>query len=185
MYFNSTGPENTGEAIKLAIREAKDRQVSHIVIASNTGSNAFALAEEAQKQGYNGKLVCVSHVFGFKNNGENELSGENRQKLEKQGISVCTAAHALSGGERSLSRKFQGIYPIEVIANTLRMFGQGLKVSVEVSIMALDAGLVPYGKPVIALGGTGTGADTAAILTPGYTSSVMDTKIHEIICKPR
>lgn len=185
MYFNSPGPENTGETIKIAIREAKERQISHIVAASNTGGTIFALAEEGRKQGYEGKLVCVSHVYGFRENGKNELSEENREKLEKLGIRVCTAAHALSGAERGLSRKFQGIYPVEIIAYTLRMFGQGMKVCVEISVMALDAGFVPYGKPIIALGGAGRGADTASILTPAYCSAITETKIHEILCKPR
>jgi hypothetical protein len=185
MYFNSPGPENTGETIKIAIREAKERQVSHIVAASNTGDTVFALAEEALKQGYGGCLVCVTHVYDYKEKGKNELSDESRDKLEKQGIKVCTAAHALTGAERSLSRKFQGVYPIEIIAHTLRMLGQGMKVCVEVAVMALDAGLVPYGSPLIAIGGSGRGADTASIISPGYSSSVFDTKIHEILCKPK
>jgi len=185
MYFNLPGPENTGETVKSAVQKAKELQISHIVVASNEGGTALALAEEARKQGYDGKLVCIIHVYGFKENGENELSGENREKLEKTGLRVHTAAHALSGAERALSRKFQGVYPLEIIANSLRMMGQGVKVSVEISVMALDAGLIPYNKPIIALGGTGRGADSAVLLTPGYSSSILDTRIHEIICKPR
>ena len=185
MYFNSPGPENTGETVKIAIREAKERQVSHIVVASNTGETVLALAAEAQKQGYEGKFICVPHVYGFKENGKNELSDESRKELEKQGIQVCIAAHTLSGAERCLSRKFQGVYPVEIIAHTLRMFGQGMKVCVEIGAMALDAGLVPWGQPIIALGGSGRGADTAAILSPAYSSAILDTKVHEILCKPR
>ena len=185
MYFDSTGPDRTGETVKIAVREAKERQISHIVTASNTGATVFSLAQEAHKQGYEGKLVCVTHVYGFKENGKNELADEDREKLIKQGIQVHTSAHVLSGAERGLSRKFQGVYPVEMIAHTLRMFGQGSKVCVEVAVMALDAGLVPQGKPIIALGGTGRGADTAIILTPGYNSAILETKIHEILCKPR
>ena len=185
MYFNSPGPENTGETLKIAVQAAKEQHVSHIVVASNEGVTAFALAEEARKQGYTGKLVCVTHVYGFRENGKNELSGENRENLNKQGVSVCTAAHALSGAERGLSRKFQGVYPAELIAHTLRMFGQGMKVCTEISVMALDAGLIPHGQPIIAIGGTTRGADTASILTPAYSSTIMDTKIHGILCKPR
>ena len=184
MYFNSTGQGNTGETVKIAVREAASRQISHIVAASNTGAAVFALAEEARKQGYGGKLVCVSYVYGFSKNGENELSEETRQDFEKQGIRVCTAAHVLSGAERGLSRKFQGVYPVEIIAHTLRMFGHGTKVCVEIAAMVLDAGLVPYGKPIIALGGTGRGADTALLLIPAYANAIMETKIHEILCKP-
>ena len=184
MYFNLSGPDNTGEAVRIAVEEAKKRKISHIVVASCSGDTAFSLAEEARKKGYDGRLVCVTHVYGFRENGTNELSDENRKELEKQGMLVCTAGHSLSGAERCLSRKFQGVYPVEIISHTLRMLGQGVKVCVEIAVMALDAGLIPFGKPVIALGGTGKGADTASILTPGYSSSVLDTKIHEILCKP-
>jgi len=89
-----------------------------------------------------------------------------------------------SGAERGMSKTFGGAYPVEIIAHTLRMFGQGTKVCVEVAIMALDAGLIPYGEPIIAIGGTGQGADTAVIITPSHASGIFETKIHEIICKP-
>jgi len=39
-------------------------------------------------------------------------------------------------------------------------------VCVEIAGMALDAGLVPYGKEIIAVAGSGTGADTAIVITP-------------------
>ena len=185
MYFNSSGPECSGETLKIAVEQAIKRQVSHIVIASNAGPTAFALAEEGRKQGYGGKLVCVTHVYGFVENGVNELSDENRADLEKQGVRVHTAAHGLTGAERGLSKKFQGVYPVEMIAHSLRMFGQGMKVCVEIAVMALDAGLIPFGKPVIAIGGTGRGADTASLITPGYSSSILSTKVHEILCKPK
>jgi len=185
MYFDSPGPENTGETVKIAVREAIGRQIPCIVVASNTGATAMALAKESRACNYGGQLICVTHVYGFKENGKNEFSDEDRAAFEKQGVRFCTAAHVLSGAERAMSNKFQGVYPVEIIAHTLRMMGQGTKVCVEIAVMALDAGLIPYGKHVIALGGTGRGADTAVILTPGYTSSVLDTKIHEILCKPR
>ena len=185
MYFDSAGPQRTGETVAIAINEAKKRQISHIVVATNSGSTAFALAQEAQKQGYDGKLVCITHVYGFKEAGENELSFENREKLEQMGMKVHTAAHSLSGAERALSRTFQGAYPAEIIAHALRMMGQGMKVCVEIAAMALDAGLVPHRQAIIALGGTGQGADTASVLTPSYTSAILETKIHEILCKPK
>ena len=184
MYFNSQGSENTAAVVKIAVEEAKERNISHIAAASNTGATMFALAEEAAKQGYKGKLVCVTHVYGFKENGKIEMSDEDHEKLEKMGIRFFTGAHALTGAERGLSRKFQGVYPLEIMAHTLRMFGQGIKVCVEIAAMALDAGLLPYGKEIISLGGTVRGADTSVVLTPSYSSSILDTKIHEILCKP-
>jgi len=184
MYFNSNGKENTAKAVEIAVQAALKRRISHIVAASNTGSTVLALADEVKKLGYEGRIVCVSHVYGYAESGENELTEKAREDLEKRGIRVCTAAHALSGAERCISRKFQGAYPVEIIAQSLRMFGQGTKVCVEVSVMALDAGLIPFRAPVIAIGGTTRGADTAVLLTPSYSSDILDTKIHEILCKP-
>jgi hypothetical protein len=185
MYFDSAGPGNTGETIAIAVREAKERKISHIIIASNTGKTAEALAAEARRAGFAGQLVCISRVNGFKEKGVNELSYDNRRRLEEQGVRVYTASHVLSGAERAISRAFSGAYPVEIIAHSLRMLGSGVKVAVEIAVMALDGGLIPHGKPVIAIGGTGGGADTAALLTPGHAQTIFETRIHEILCKPR
>jgi hypothetical protein len=185
VYFNTEGPGNTEETLRIAVQEGRDRDISHIVVASNSGETAEMLAGEAEKIGYRGKLICVSHAYGFRERGTNELRDERRQALEERGIRVCTAGHVLSGAERGLSRKFQGVYPVEIIAHTLRIFGQGVKVCVEISAMALDGGLIPWDVPVIAIGGTGKGADTAAILIPAYTNAILETRIREILCKPQ
>lgn len=178
MIFQNKGRENTKTAIELAIKTAIDRGIEHIVISSNTGESAQYLV------GTGIHTVCVTHVNGFVKKGENEMTQEMRQELIREGMSVLTTSHVLSGAERSLTRKFGGIQPVEIIAQTLRMFGQGTKVCVECSTMALDAGLIPYGEPIIALGGTGRGIDTAIILKPEHASSILDTQICEIICKP-
>ena len=100
------------------------------------------------------------------------------------GYKVLCTGHVLSGAERGLSRRFQGVSPVEVMAYTLRMFSQGTKVAVEVATMAADAGLIPVGEPVIAVGGTGGGADSAIILHAANANNILDTKIQEILCKP-
>jgi len=79
---------------------------------------------------------------------------------------------------------FSGVYPAELIATTLRMLGQGVKVSVEIALMALDNGAIEYGKPVVCVAGSGSGADTCCIITPSYTATLLETKVHEILCKP-
>ncbi len=178
MYFEKSGRINTESTISLALKTAEERGIADIVAASNTGETALLLS------GFNGNLVCVTHADGFAKPGENELPPDMRLKLTEAGFRVLTTAHVLSGAERGLSKRFGGVYPVEIIANTLRMLGQGVKVCVEISVMALDAGLIPYGRPVIAIGGSGRGADTAVILTPAYASNIMDAKIHEVLCKP-
>ena len=112
------------------------------------------------------------------------MTPETFDKLHSLGIKTVTAAHALSGAERGLSTKFQGVYPVEIVAGALRMLGQGTKVCVEIALMANDSGNITYGKPVVCIGGSSHGADTACVITPGYSACLMETKIHEILCKP-
>jgi len=178
MYFNERGKANTAQTIDIALQAAAERGIDNIVVASNTGETALLL------ESFSGNIVCVTHVDGFREPGKNELTQQMRDRLEVRGMKVLTAAHALSGAERALSTKFGGVYPVEIIAHTLRMMGQGTKVCVEIGAMALDAGLIPYDQPVIAVCGSGRGADTALILTPAYTSNILSTRIHEVLCKP-
>ena len=89
---------------------------------------------------------------------------EVQEALARKGVPLVLASHVLSGAERGLSTKMGGIYPVEIIAHTLRMLSQGVKVCLECSVMALDAGAIPYGEKVVAVGGTGHGADTACTL---------------------
>ncbi len=109
---------------------------------------------------------------------------EKRAYLTEKGMRVLTASHVLSGVERGISSQASGMYPAEIMSHTLRMFGQGVKVCVEIATMALDAGFIRYGEKIIAIGGTQQGADTAVILTPAHANEIFRTYINEIICKP-
>lgn len=179
MYFEENGAKNTGETIRLALAAAAEQDIRSIVVASVTGRTATLLA------GAGKKIVCVTHAYGFATPGGNEMPAGEREKLAAAGIAVLTTTHVLSGVERGVSTKSGGMYPAEIMSDTLRMFGQGMKVCVEIAVMALDAGLIPYGEKIVAIGGTGRGADTAAILTPAHAREIFNTRIHEIVCKPR
>lgn len=65
------------------------------------------------------------------------------------------------------------------------MFSHGIKVCAEISIMAADAGLIPVGEEVLAIGGRAKGVDSAAILTPANMTGVFDLRFHEILAMPR
>jgi hypothetical protein len=70
------------------------------------------------------------------------------------------------------------------MADTLRLFGQGIKVAVEVAVMAADAGALT-GNDIISIGGSGRGADAALVLKPAHQNNFFDMRIREVICKPR
>ena len=63
--------------------------------------------------------------------------------------------------------------------------GQGMKVVIEITVMAADAGLVRTDEDIIAVGGSGRGADTAVVLRPVNSNDFFDLKVKEILCKPR
>jgi hypothetical protein len=179
MYWDKKGKECTEDTVSIVIQVAKEKGIKYVVVASNTGETAELFANKGVE------VICVTHVNGFVNPGENEMTMENRRKLEEVGIKVLTTSHVLSGAERAFSSKYCGIYPVEIIANTLRMFGQGVKVGVEIATMALDSGLVPFGESIIAVGGSGRGADSAIIMKPAHAKDILNTRIEEIICKPK
>ncbi len=179
MYWDKKGPDNTDATVKLALARASDLSVDHIVVASCSGYTASKFIGCPQK------VICVTHHVGFLGPGRDEMDSATREKLQQSGIKVLTTTHLLAGVDRAIRNKFGGVYPAEIMAQTLRIFGQGLKVCVEVAVMALDAGMIPHGKNIIAVGGTGMGADTAAVILPAHSSNFFDTKVREIICKPR
>ncbi|GAH03993.1 unnamed protein product [marine sediment metagenome] len=108
-----------------------------------------------------------------------------RRQLEVSGAKVLTCQHALGGINRAVRKKL-GTYELdEIIAYTLRMFGQGTKVAVEIALMAADAGLISLSNPCICIGGTGKGADTAILLKPVHAQDFFDLRIMEFLAKPR
>lgn len=180
MYFKKAGKHNSAETLETVKTAIKEKDIKYVVVASSNGHTAKLFAEA--KLGVN--LIWVTHAAGFRVPGEIEAAESLRNELSAAGVKVLTATHVLSGAERGISNKAGGMYPIEIMANALRMMGQGTKVCVEVSVMALDAGLIPFGEDIIAVGGTNEGADTAVIIQPAHASDIFGTWISEILCKP-
>ena len=180
MYFAEKGKNNTEQTLKLAYERGKELGLNEVVLASTKGDTAYKALEIFD--GF--KIISVTYHAGFKEPFKKAMSDEVKKDLEEKGITVVSATHALSGVERSLFKKYSGCYPVLLIADTLRLFGQGTKVAVEISIMAADAGALT-GNDIISIGGTGRGADAALVLKPANQSDLFDMRIREIVCKPR
>ena len=182
IYFNGKGRGFTDETARLAVARAKELEINEFVVASGKGPSAWALIKELGGDGTG--VTVVTLAAGFKTAFTQEMAESERKKLSETGAVVVTAGHALSGVERSFGRKHQGTYPALIMADTLRLFGHGMKVAVECSIMAADAGTLSGGR-IVSIGGSGGGADTAVVMTPGHAATLFEqVKIHEVICKP-
>ncbi len=180
MYFEKPGKVNTEETLKLAYDRGKSLGLNEVVVASTKGDTACKALEIFK--GFN--IVSVTYYCGFKEPFKKVMSDDVKKDLERQGVTVVSATHALSGVERSLAKKYSGSYPVLLVADTLRLFGQGTKVAVEISIMAADAGTLT-GNDIISIGGSSRGADTALVLKPANQSDLFDMRVREIVCKPR
>ena len=184
MYFDEKGKVNTAKTAELAVRRGLDLGISHLVIASNTGDTIDAfIAAGALDQGL--KLVCVTHHAGFREPGGDEMGRKKRDELEAKGVSLLTTTHLFGNVERAITSKFGGLYPGGIISATLRTMGQGMKVCYEVAVMAIDAGLIAHGEEIIAVGGSGRGADTAVVMKPAHAKEFFSTELLEVICMPR
>ncbi|MCD6254624.1 MAG: hypothetical protein J7J80_09495 [Thermotogae bacterium] len=181
VLFDKPGKEHTESTLKCAIEVAERLGNRKLLVSSTTGYSAQK-ALEMIPEGFH--LVVVTHQQGFREENTNEFDSQLRRELLERGHDVLTATHALSGVERTFRKKFGGLYPAEIVANALRMFSEGVKVAVEIAIMAADAGLARTDEWIVACGGTGRGLDTALVLKPANSAKIFDLKVGSILCMP-
>jgi hypothetical protein len=166
--------------LDIAKKRAEELGIRSVVVASTEGGTGAKVAEMFSD--YN--VVVVTHSTGFSGSDVQELTTENRERILKAGGKILTTTHAFGGLGRAVRRKFSTYQSDEIVANTLRVFGQGTKVAIEIALMAADSGFVSVKEDVISIGGSGRGADTALVLRPANVQDFFDVKVREIICKP-
>jgi hypothetical protein len=181
LYFEKPGRENTETTLKIAKKRAEELGIKTIVVASTVGDTAVRAMEVFK--GF--KIIVVTHVTGMRQPDDQEFSEENKKIVEAKGGIVLTTTHALGGLSKAMRKKYNTFVLGEVIADALRIFGQGIKVVCEMAAMAADSGLVRTDEDIIAIAGSGRGADTAVVMKPAHTHDFFDLKIREILCKPR
>lgn len=180
-YFDIPGKVNTLSTLEVAKKRALEIGVRKVVLSSSGGYAALKALEVFERE--NIKLIVV----GFKERFPKELA----EKLNRDGHKMLYPS----------DYKFE--HPEEAW-ELLRRFCEGMKVSIQVVLMATETGLLEEGEEVISLGGTGTieyeaggGVDTAIImeavkgdgffkidLPPGQKKNE-GRKIKELLCKPR
>lgn len=181
MYFETSGPQNTEKALEIAIEEAEKRNINYVVIASTTGETALKALKLLQ--GKKVTPVIVTHNTGFANPGEQQFDPQIREKVCSQGGKVLTSTMPLRNIGSAIRKKF-GYSQEELVNATLRIFGQGTKVCLEIVAMAADAGLIPF-VDVIAVAGTAKGSDTVLLIRANSSNNFFDLKVKEVIAKPK
>ncbi len=181
VYFENTGVENTETTLRIVRQRAEELGIRNIVLASTKGNSAVKAMDILEGL----RVIVVTHVTGFREPNIQQFTEENRKAVESKGGIILTAAHAFAGLSRAMRSKHNMYLLGDIVADTLRIFGQGTKVACEIAMMAADAGLVRTDEDVISVAGTNGGADTALVLTPVNTHNFFDLKVREILGKPR
>ena len=180
-YFTETGKSNSKKTLQAAARRARELDIDTIILPSTSGETGQLALELLDDR----EIVVVTHSTGFIRPDFQQMPESTRRKLQENGAKVLTCQHALGGVGRAVRKKLDTYQTDEIIAHTLRLFGEGTKVAIEITLMAADAGLVVTQTPCISLGGTGEGVDTALVIQPAHAQDFFDLKIMEIIAKPR
>jgi len=175
VYFEQPGEQNTAETLSLALERARARGITRVVIASTRGETAVLAAQALA--GSNIKMVVVPHQYGFGPYGQ-RFPEKLVSELEQQGHQVYFGTMLFHTDDLYGSR-----VP-SVLAMMLRTFCQGMKVVVEILLMAANGGCVAAGEKVVVIAGTGRGADTAVAAIAAPSTRLHELHITEIICKP-
>lgn len=185
VYFNNPGIENTDDVVEIVYRRLKEGDIKNVVVASSRGETGLKFAKKMANET---NMVVVSTHPGFSSPGVWNFDRNILKELESMGCKVVKQSHILSGLERSFTNHFSGASHTEVLAEALRcLFGVGMKVAIECTIMAADSGAISIDK-TIAVGGTSTkkgrGADCAIVVWPSHCNNFFDFRVLEILAKP-
>lgn len=183
LYFEKAGRDNTAACLEVVERTLEGMKYGHLVVATTTGATALMFSDALKGSGLN--VVAVTHSAGFKGPNTFEMPANVLARIRENGVKIYTGTILTHSIETSLNSRFSGIYPAMIIAQSLRRFGEGAKVCCEITMMAADAGLIPEAEEVIAVAGTGYGADTVMVLKSAASKRFLELRVLEILAKPR
>jgi hypothetical protein len=174
VYFEASGQDNTSAVFDAVDRALSETGIRKVVLASTRGDTArYALDRYA---GQELRLVIVPHQYGF---------GPGQRFPQDLVARAREEGHRVYFGTMLFHQEtLFGEGPAQRVADFLRIFCQGVKVCVEILLMAGNAGLVSEGEPVVVVAGTGRGADTAMIMTGATTRNLKALHVSRILCKP-
>ncbi|MBU6997338.1 MAG: hypothetical protein HXS41_10560 [Theionarchaea archaeon] len=139
-YFPDYGAQNTDDVLRIVRNRVTERDLKTVVVASTSGETGAAFSEKLRDAA---TVVVVSYE---------KMNPSYKQHIVESGGIPLEKTH--------LPLHTEGMDPIR---ETFRTFGQGLKVAVEVILIASDKGEVPLYEDVVGVGGTARGEDTAVV----------------------
>ena len=174
------GPQNTEATLKLAFEYAASQNLTTVVVASTSGETGVTACK--LKPDNIEKLIIVTHNTGFRSHGVQQMAPELKKKIQSSGAVIHTGTLVLRGIGSAI-RSRMNYSEEQLIAETLRILGQGVKVCAEMAAMVSDAGIIGN-EDAVFIGGTARGVDTAVHITPAPSNDFFKMRIRKVICKP-
>ena len=191
VYFGQPGIDNTGKVVEVVAQRLTEGDISTAVVASTTGYTTLAFAE-ALRERPDVTLIHVGHGARVREWGAEypTITSDAKRELAERGVIVADQVSYVFHNSVLESSRWNAPSPEEIVRETLCAFGQGLKVAVEVALMAVACGFLEPFQDVIGVGGTDHGADTAIVVRATYPNRVLSKeadkclRIREILCMP-
>lgn len=172
---------DTDKVLRVAHDFALERDIKDVVVASTTGDTGVNATEIFDPEKVN--LIIVAHSTGFREPNRQEFGSEAMNRIEQAGGEIFIGPMIFHNLNAAIGEK-ESFSQGNLVADTLRLFGQGTKVALECVLMACDAGIVESGKSIISIAGTGQGADTVLLVHSSNSKRFFDSRIKEIVVKP-
>lgn len=181
-YFTTPGKLNTEQTLEIVKENIVKHGIKTVLVASTLGYTIEKAIEVF-------KELDVRFIV---------VGGRRKQFPEHLYSRLVDDGHSvIFHSEQSIE------YP-DIVWEILRRFSEGMKVCVQMSLIASDLGILSEGEIVIAVAGTGRedfptggGADTAVIIEatesekffkldlPQSETKIIGRKIEHILCRPK
>lgn len=195
-YFDDYGKANTPAGVQIVIERLGEGDIGTVVVASSSGETAVKLAEGMSSAGRGERIICVSdppYAVGRPTSWP-RLSPDKRDKLASLGVEIVDWAPyaSMAYSWKAAENVYGALDLLVVVFDAFRMVGgNGLKVAIEVALMATNVGKVKPGDEVISIGGTARGADMAIVMKAAYSCDIFAKdlakrpEVREILAMPR
>ena len=150
-YYKFKGEVNTKHVIKVAVQRALEVGATALIVASETGRSALKAANTLRDLNTGLKLIVVTHppdeTWGPRGKIPIGLRHSSNVKalkcLESLGVIIVQGTRPLAPPSRSLG--WEQPLPEAIIDRVLGIFGQGVKIAIEASLISTNAGAVNRG----------------------------------------
>jgi len=179
-FFETEGKQNVSRTIRIVAKAARSLDIEKVIVFASSAHNVIALRKLLEEDRL---ILAVTFPAGMTAKPDEEAiyigmaSEEDRMALRQYGIPLLQGIMPL----RALGENVSPI--VDAMTRVLDLWGGGLGLCVQATLMACDAGYLAEGERCIVMS-----ADTALIMRAGNAFRFLKphsrAAVEHILCKP-